>query len=123
MIDPRPVGYILGLLVATLGALMLVPMALDLAAGDRHWLSFAETATITTVAGSMLALACANGRGQGTGLSLQQSFLLTTGAWVLLPVFGALPFMMGRPDASFTDAVFEAMSGFTTTGTVGTERV
>ncbi|AZB64755.1 trk system potassium uptake protein TrkH [[Luteovulum] sphaeroides subsp. megalophilum] len=117
MIDPRPVGYILGLLVATLGALMLVPMALDLAAGDRHWLSFAETATITTVAGSMLALACANGRGQGTGLSLQQSFLLTTGSWVLLPVFGALPFMMGRPDASFTDAVFEAMSGFTTTGT------
>jgi trk system potassium uptake protein TrkH len=30
---------------------------------------------------------------------------------------GALPFMLGAPNASFTDAYFEAMSGFTTTGT------
>ncbi|MGP3698730.1 TrkH family potassium uptake protein [Rhodobacter sp. NSM] len=117
MIDPRPVGYILGLLVATLGALMLLPLALDLASGNAHWLAFAESATVVTVAGSMLALACANGRGQGRGLTLQQSFLLTTGAWVVLPVFGALPFILGQPDAAFTDAVFEAMSGFTTTGT------
>ncbi|WP_145105735.1 TrkH family potassium uptake protein [Cereibacter sediminicola] len=126
MIDPRPVGYILGLLVATLGALMLLPMALDLATGNPHWMSFVESATISALAGALLALACANGRGQGMGLSLQQSFLLTTGAWVVMPFFGALPFMLGQPDVGVTDAMFEAMSGFTTTGTtvfVGLDRL
>ena len=37
--------------------------------------------------------------------------------WLVLPLAGALPFMLGAPNASFTDAYFEAMSGFTTTGT------
>lgn len=36
--------------------------------------------------------------------------------WLLLPVFGALPLMLGLPGLSFTDAYFEAMSGLTTTG-------
>ncbi|MCE6951881.1 TrkH family potassium uptake protein [Cereibacter sphaeroides] len=115
MIDPRPVGYIIGLLAATLGVIMLVPLTLDYAVGDPHWMAFAESAVISIVAGGMLALACANATGRG--LSMQQSFLLTTGVWLILPVFGALPFMLGRPDATFTDAVFEAMSGMTTTGT------
>lgn len=37
MPDLRPVGYVIGLLVAALGATMLVPMLLDLAAGNGHW--------------------------------------------------------------------------------------
>ena len=112
--DLRPVGYILGLLLAAFGATMLFPMALDLAAGDRHWAAFFETAVITFVAGGVLALACANGARRG--LTLQQAFVLTTVTWVALPVFGALPFMIGAPGATFTHAVFEAMSGMTTTG-------
>ena len=61
-----------------------------------------------------MALACANG--SHDRLSLQQIFLLTTGVWVVLPVFGALPLWFGAPEARFTDAFFEAMSGMTTTG-------
>ncbi|MDP4033534.1 MAG: TrkH family potassium uptake protein [Pseudorhodobacter sp.] len=115
MIDLRPVGYVIGLLVATLGAIMLFPMALDYANGDRNWMVFLESAVITGVAGGVLALACANGTGQG--LTLQQSFLLTTGVWVALPFFGGLPLMLGAPGLGLTDAMFEAMSGMTTTGT------
>ncbi|MEL6700779.1 MAG: TrkH family potassium uptake protein, partial [Pseudomonadota bacterium] len=44
------------------------------------------------------------------------TFLLTTSVWVVLPVFGAIPFVMGATGAGWTDAVFEAMSGMTTTG-------
>jgi trk system potassium uptake protein len=115
MIDLRPVGYVIGLLVATLGAMMLFPMALDMAAGDGNWMAFLQSAVITAVAGAVLALACANGKGDG--LTLQQSFLLTTGVWVTLPAFGALPFILGQPDVPYIDAVFEAVSGMTTTGT------
>jgi trk system potassium uptake protein len=50
---------------------------------------------ISAVAGGVLALACANGT--GNGLTLQQSFILTTGVWVALPFFGALPLVLGAP--------------------------
>lgn len=115
MPDLRPVGYIIGLLIATLGALMVFPLALDLSAGDRNWHAFAVTGLICLGTGGMAALACSSGTGQV--LTLQQSFILTTGVWVTLPAFGALPFVIGAPGAGYVDAMFEAMSGVTTTGT------
>ena len=75
---------------------------------------FFQSAAITILAGGFLALATQNGVGQG--MSLQQTFLLTTSVWIALPLFGALPFMLGATEADFTDAFFEAMSGITTTG-------
>jgi trk system potassium uptake protein TrkH len=114
MIDVRPVGYVIGLLVAVLGAAMVLPMAVDMAAQNGHWPVFAESALITVLAGGLIALACANGVREG--LSIQQTFLLTTVVWVALPIFGALPFVFGGTQARFVDAFFEAMSGLTTTG-------
>jgi trk system potassium uptake protein TrkH len=114
MLDLRPVGYVIGLLVASLGLTMLGPLAVDLAAGNGHWFVFFESAVITVLTGGLVALACANGVSQG--LSLRQTFLLTSFVWLSLPVFGAIPFVLGATDASFTDAFFEAMSGLTTTG-------
>lgn len=115
MIDIRPIGYVIGLLVATLGATMVFPMALDWASGDANWTAFLASAVISCVTGGVLALACANRAGRG--LTLQQSFILTTGVWVMLPLFGGLPLMLGAPGLGLTDAMFEAVSGMTTTGT------
>lgn len=114
MIDLRPVGYVIGLLVATLGVAMLVPLAIDLAAGNGHAGAFFESALLTVLTGSLLALACANGA--GGRLTIQHTFLLTTTVWLILPVFGAVPFFLGATEATVTDAFFEAMSGLTTTG-------
>lgn len=114
MFDLRPVGYVIGLLVAVLGAAMIVPMFLDLLDGNDHWTAFAESAIITLVIGGALALSCSNSTGEG--LTIQQTFVLTTGVWLALPVFGALPFVLGDTEARFVDAFFEAMSGLTTTG-------
>ncbi|MCF6443796.1 TrkH family potassium uptake protein [Nereida sp. MMG025] len=114
MFDMRPVGYVIGLLVAALGAMMIIPMAADFMQGDPHWMIFLEAAIITVFTGGLVSLACSNSGGKG--LTIQQTFILTTGVWVALPIFGALPFMLGATEASFTDAFFEAMSGLTTTG-------
>ncbi|MGB3177386.1 MAG: TrkH family potassium uptake protein [Albidovulum sp.] len=114
MIDLRPVGYVIGLLSAVLGATMAVPMAIDMAYANGHWPIFLQSAIVTVLTGGCLALACANGVGEK--LSLQQSFLMATGVWVVLPLFGALPFLFGDTSARLVDAVFEAMSGLTTTG-------
>ncbi|MCU9847701.1 TrkH family potassium uptake protein [Defluviimonas sp. WL0024] len=114
MHDLRPVGYVIGLLAAVLGATMAVPMAVDLAYDNGHWQAFLQSAIITIIIGAALAIACASG--VGPRLTLQQSFLLATGVWVALPLFGALPFLFGATGARPVDAVFEAMSGLTTTG-------
>ncbi len=114
MIDFRPVGYVIGLLIAFLGAAMLVPMALDLALGNGHAGVFLESAILTFLTGGFLAISCANSVDRGIGT--RQTFILTTGVWAVLPMFGALPFLNGATEASVTDAYFEAMSGLTTTG-------
>ncbi|AJE48198.1 TrkH family potassium uptake protein [Celeribacter indicus] len=114
MTDLRPVGYVIGILVALLGLTMAIPMAVDAAAGTDEWVVFFEAGLVTLVTGGSLALASANGQSQR--LTIQQMFLLTTLVWLVLPLFGGLPFMLGATGASFTDAFFEAMSGMTTTG-------
>ena len=114
MFDLRPVAYVIGLLVAALGVTMLLPFLVDLAEGREAWPVFLQSALFTIFTGGLTALACANGVSER--LSLQQTFLLTTGVWVALPVFGAIPFVLGATQASYTDAYFEAMSGLTTTG-------
>ncbi|MDA9207589.1 TrkH family potassium uptake protein [Octadecabacter sp.] len=114
MFDTRPVGYVIGLLVAALGVTMFAPMLADLSAGNGHWPVFLESAVITILVGGLVALACQNG--VSSGLNIRQTFLLTTLVWLALPLFGSLPFLIGHSELSFTDAFFEAMSGLTTTG-------
>jgi trk system potassium uptake protein TrkH len=114
MLDLRPVGYVIGLLVAVLGATMILPLIADLIEGNGEWWVFLEAGAITTLVGGLTAISCANG--VGSRLSIQQTFLLTTGVWLALPVFGALPFVLGATELRYVDAFFEAMSGLTTTG-------
>ncbi len=114
MQDMRPVGYVVGLMVMALGLAMCLPMLVDLAEGQGHWAVFAQSAVLTILVGGLVALACRNGVTEN--LTVQQTFLLTTGVWVTLPFFAALPFAFGATDLDATDAIFEAMSGLTTTG-------
>ncbi|MEM9350036.1 MAG: TrkH family potassium uptake protein [Pseudomonadota bacterium] len=114
MVDIRPVSYVIALLVAALGVAMLIPAGVDFLYGNDHGWVFVQSAALTFLVGLFVALATHNvNRG---GLSLQETFLLTTGVWVALPIFGAIPFAIGATGAGPTDAFFEAMSGLTTTG-------
>lgn len=114
MFDLRPVAYVIGLLVASLGVAMLFPMLVDISAGNGNAMGFAQAAVITVAVGGLMALSSANSSRKK--LSVQQTFLMTTGVWLVLPVFGALPFITTATELRFIDAFFEAMSGLTTTG-------
>ncbi|MHA1523412.1 MAG: TrkH family potassium uptake protein [Alphaproteobacteria bacterium] len=109
----RPVVLVLGILLISLGAVMLVPALFDLALEHRNWEGFAVAAGATLFTGIGLTIAT---WGPGTNFSVQQAFLMTTGAWVVLALFAALPLTLIDANLSFTDAFFEAMSGLTTTG-------
>ena len=93
---------------------MVIPMCVDLYYGSGEWEVFFEAGVITFAVGGGLALSTANG--QSEGLSIHQMFLLTSLIWLILPMFGGIPFLLGATEASLTDAFFEAMSGMTTTG-------
>ncbi len=114
MIDLRPIVYVLGRILIVLAILMLAPAVIDHRAGLANGLDFLESAIITGAIGGLLALATANA--VGGGLTLRQAYLLTVVIWTVLPVFGGLPLMLGEPHLTFTQAYFEAASGFTTTG-------
>ena len=109
------VAHILGLLLIALGLVMLVPAALDLWLDQGAAGVFLTAGFMTAGCGTLIALATAHD--QGHALSLRESFLLTTLTWVVLPAFGALPLFLALPDISPTDALFESLSGMTTTGT------
>jgi len=113
MIDLRPVLLVVGILLSTLGAAMLLPVLFDLAAGHPDWSVFAASSGFTLFVG--IALSVSNW-GRAGELSTKQAFLLTTVSWVALTAFAAIPFTWSSLQLSYTDAFFEAMSGITTTG-------
>ncbi|QDG79629.1 TrkH family potassium uptake protein [Labrenzia sp. PHM005] len=103
---------VLGFLYVGLATAMLVPAIIDVAQKNADWQAFVFSALLTGMFGMLLSLSM--GGALKEGLDTRQTFILTTLAWATLPVFGALPFLwLG---IGYADAVFEAVSGFTTTG-------
>jgi len=117
MPDFRPVLMVIGLFVAALGGLMLLPVLADLQGqsgavrADRQ--AFLASAALCLTLGGGLAASC---WGRIETISTRQGFLITTGSWVALVVAAAVPLTLGGDRLSITDAFFEAMSGLTTTG-------
>jgi len=111
MSDLRPIAY---LIIAALGLTMLLPVWSALVTGTGEVETFLSSALISVFCGGGVAMATRSPR--TSALDIQQGFLLTTLVWLILPVFGALPFWIGAPGVAYTDAFFEAMSGLTTTG-------
>jgi trk system potassium uptake protein len=109
--------------------------ALDLVGAVLKWLALAFAAPvavalanhesplpflITGLAVGMIGLGLDRLTPDRTGLSLgpREVFLVVAVVWVLVPAFGAVPFLLGgvKQLSDPVDAYFEAMSGFTTTG-------
>jgi trk system potassium uptake protein TrkH len=112
-LDLRPVLFVVGLLLLIVGVAMLLPSLAGLARRSPTGDAFVASATVTIcVAGLMIA---AN-RVQVENITRRQTYILVFLAWVILPGFAALPFVFADHDLSYADAYFEAMSGFTTTG-------
>ncbi len=112
-LDLRPVFLVIGLLLAMVAVAMLVPAAVDFAADNPDWLVFAASAGTTFFFGAAIVLASRSGRVRP---SLRQVYLMTTGGWVAVAAAAALPFAFSGLDMGATDALFESVSGITTTG-------
>ncbi len=110
----QPVINLIGLLLCTLSAFMLIPGFVDYVLGDEDWAAFLVSSFITLFVGAGLYLSSRENNPEH--LELRQAFLLTNSAWISISLFGSLPFLFSNLNLNFIDAFFESTSGITTTG-------
>lgn len=113
MINYKIILRVLGSLLYGEAVTMLICMAVALCYQEDDILLFASSAIITVFAGAVLKFW---GRKAENRLSRRDAYLLVSLVWIIYSLFATLPFLLGGYLHSFTDAYFEAMSGFTTTG-------
>ncbi|MDN5862793.1 MAG: TrkH family potassium uptake protein [Salinisphaera sp.] len=105
---------LLGLLVMLFSTTMLIPLVIALGYADGEAAAFAMSFAITLVAGFVCWLPV---RSTQRDLKVHDGFLVVALFWVVLSGFGALPLLFAQvPDMSVTDAIYESVSGLTTTG-------
>ncbi|GAB4352477.1 MAG: TrkH family potassium uptake protein [Gammaproteobacteria bacterium] len=108
------VQRVLGLLLTLFSLTMLPPVAVALWYGDGATTAFLLAFVVTLGTGVVLWIPVA---GTKSELRLRDGFFIVVMLWLVLGLFGALPFTLAdNPHMSPTDAVFESLSGLTTTG-------
>lgn len=100
-------------MLSALGAAMFVPMFVDLAYDPRSWRAFGISGILTTLIGMVLSLLSYT---PNPDLRARGAFLLTVLSWVALSIFSAIPFLLSPMNMTVTNALFESVSGITTTG-------
>jgi len=108
------VQRILGLMLMIFSLTMLPPIGVSLGYADGHWHPFVAAMAVVALTGLVLWLPV---RKDKRDLRLRDGFLVVAVFWIFVTLAGATPLLLTDvPALSFTDAVFEAVSGFTTTG-------
>lgn len=95
------------------GLFLLVPLLVSIIYNDGESLAFTFSFIITFLAGFVLWISFRNCNQQ---IGKSEGFLLVSMVWVFYSLFGSLPYLFSHHPFSFTDAFFETISGFTTTG-------
>lgn len=103
---------VIGWLLMTEAAIMIFPCIVGFFYGDNNLLMFLLCIGITAGVGfGLMSL-----RPKSREMGKREAILLTGLTWVILSLFGMLPFLLSKTHFTITDAFFETMSGFTTTG-------
>ena len=107
------VFYTVGKMVCWEAVMFLLPLVVALLYGESCWLSFALSIGIALAAGGGLTLLC---RTKNQVIYAREGFAIVALAWIAFSAVGALPFVLSGEIPSYVDALFETVSGFTTTG-------
>lgn len=110
--DLKAVLHVLGALLIFIGASFIFPILFSLYYHDGDFHAFVAAMGVTVVVGFLLWKFTPADR----PLHIREGFGVVSFSWILLSAFGALPFVLTSAELSYTDAFFETMSGFTTTG-------
>lgn len=104
---------LLGQLLIFESAFMLVPLAVCLYNSESDWLPFLISVVVTAATGIALRKFI---KPESDNLGRKDGCMITCMVWVIFSLFGMLPFILGSSHLNVSEAFFETMSGFTTTG-------
>ncbi len=104
---------VLGFILIFVGLAMVVPLVFAFIYGEaREIVAFLVSMVVTSLTGLIIY----RNTSYNTDLSSKEGILIGSIGWLLIPVFGCLPYLFSGVFTSWFDAYFEAVSGFTTTG-------
>lgn len=113
MINLKLIYKIIGSLLFIEAMMLLLCLGVSVYYHEDDLMAFALSVAISAGTGLVLRLFARN---CDNTLSRRDAYLVVTLTWTVFSLFGTLPFLLGGYLHSFTDAFFETMSGFTTTG-------
>ena len=113
MINYRIIARVFSIMLIIEGLLMLFSALISLLFQEHIAGSFLYSALITTASGVIVFTPLRNTE---KVYGSREGYIIVTGTWVIFTLFGTLPFLFSGSIKNFTDAFFESMSGFTTTG-------
>lgn len=110
--NKRMTSYILGRMLGVEALVLLLPAFVSVIYGESGWKAFLLTSIV------LLAVFWVFGRKKPEDSKIygKDGFIIIACAWILWSIFGAMPFWISREIPSYIDALFETVSGFTTTG-------
>ena len=110
--NKRMIAYVLGILLLCEAGLLLLPLAIGFIYSESVISSFLITILVLCVAGLILTRL----KPRDKTIFAKDGLLIVALGWIFLSLFGALPFYISGEIPSYLNAVFETVSGFTTTG-------
>ena len=110
----KMIGWIHALILSVAAVFMLPALLICLFDGDSAATrAFLYTVMLTAAVAAALLLLC---RGASKSFSAREGLLCVSSCWLVVSILGCLPFVFSGAIPSFIDALFETVSGFTTTG-------
>lgn len=113
MINYKNILKMVGFLMVMDGLFMMVGIPFSLYYGDNDVVVLLGCGIGTIILGLAIYLANKN---VATEIRRREGYIMVSLGWIVMSIFGALPFVIHGSIPNFTDAFFETMSGFTTTG-------
>ena len=113
MLNFKIIYKIIGTLLYIEAAMMSICMGMALYLKDDDSLAFVTSVILTVLGGILFRYL---GRNSENSLGRREAYLLVTLTWIIFSFYGSLPFIISGYITNFTDAYFETISGFTTTG-------
>ncbi len=104
---------VLGFLILVEGVAMLLALAVSLIYGENDSTAIAISSGISILLGGVIALLTQKAK---KDIGKREGFIIVAFVWVIFSFFGTLPYVLSGSIPNFTNAFFETMSGFTTTG-------
>ena len=113
MLNFKPIALVGGTVVCAVGFLLFIPLVTELIYQTESWQSYAVPILLYLIVGGSLVI---TNRNVELKISTKEAFIITVLSWILLAVLCAVPFIYTETKLNVTDALFESMSGITTTG-------